>query len=111
MLLTSLRLVLVSLYLISPSFTVVNTLVSRHEKSFVVHLLEPAIKQFWKGPYVILVSSTNKENFYLLQTFLIPLILQNLQGLFRISANESVDGIYVELGLILVVLIPNFFFF
>ena len=49
MLLTLLRLVLVLLYLISPSFTVVNTLVSRHDKSFVVHLLEPAIKRCLKG--------------------------------------------------------------
>ena len=44
MLLTPLQLVLVLQYLISPSLTVVNTLVSRHDKSFVVHLLEPAIK-------------------------------------------------------------------
>ena len=44
-----LRLVLVLQYLISPSFTVVNTLVSRHDKSFVVHLLEPAIKRCLKG--------------------------------------------------------------
>ena len=49
MLLTPLQLVLVLFYLISPSFTVVNTLVSRHDKSFVVHLLEPAIKQCLKG--------------------------------------------------------------
>ena len=34
MLLTPLQLVLVLLYLISPSLTVVNTLVSRHDKSF-----------------------------------------------------------------------------
>ena len=52
MLLTPLRLALVLLYLISPSFTVVNTLVSRHDKSFVVRLpdlLEPAIKRCLKG--------------------------------------------------------------
>ena len=48
MLLTPLRLVLVLQYLISPSFRVVNTLVSRHDKSFVVHLLEPAIEQCLK---------------------------------------------------------------
>ena len=47
-LLTPLRLVLVLQYLISPSVRVVNTLVSRHDKSFVVHLLEPAIKQCLK---------------------------------------------------------------
>ena len=49
MLLIPLWLVLVLLYLISPSCTVFNTLVSRHDKSFVVHLLEPAIKQCLKG--------------------------------------------------------------
>ena len=49
MLLTQLRLVLVLQYLISPSFKVVNTLVSRHDKSFVVHLLESAIKRCLKG--------------------------------------------------------------
>ena len=70
-----LRLVLVLLYLISSSFTVVNTLLNRHDKSFVVHVLEPGIKQCLKGPYVILESSTNKEGSYLFQTFLIPLIL------------------------------------
>ena len=48
MLLTPLRLVLVLLYLIGPSFTVVNTLVSRHDKAFVVHLLEPAIKAMFE---------------------------------------------------------------
>ena len=32
-----------------PSLTVVNTLVSRHDKSFVVHLLEPEIKRCLKG--------------------------------------------------------------
>ena len=41
MLLTPLPLVLVLKYLISPSFTVGYTLVSRHDKSFVVHLQEP----------------------------------------------------------------------
>ena len=79
MLLTPLWLVLVLQYLISPSLTVFNILVSRHDKSFVVHLLEPAIKRCLKGPYVILESSTNKEDFYLLQIFLNPL--------------ESVDGV------------------
>ena len=49
MLLTPLRLVLVLQYLFSPYFTVVNTLVSRHDKSFVVHSLEPTIKQCLKG--------------------------------------------------------------
>ena len=75
MLLTPLPLVLVSQYLISLSLMMVNTLVSRHDKSFVVHLLEPAIKRCLKGTYVILDSSTNKEDLYLLQAFLIPLIL------------------------------------
>ena len=46
LLFTPLRLVLVLQYLISPSFTGVNTLVSRHHKSFVVHLLEPHMQFF-----------------------------------------------------------------
>ena len=49
MLLTPLQLVLVLQYLISPSSMVVDTLVSRHDKSFVVHLLKPAIKRCLKG--------------------------------------------------------------
>ena len=48
MLLTPLRLVLVLQYLINPSLMMVNTLVSRHDKSFTVHLLEPAIKRCLK---------------------------------------------------------------
>ena len=43
MLLTPLRLVLVLQYLTNPSFMVLSTLVRRHDRSFVVHLLEPAI--------------------------------------------------------------------
>ena len=70
MLLSLLQLVLVLQYLISSSLTVVNTLVA-------VHLMEPAINRCLKGTlhYVILESSTSKEDFYLLQTFLISLIL------------------------------------
>ena len=76
MLLTPLRLVLVLQYLISSSFMLVNTLVSRHDKLFVVYLLEPAINQnvLKKGPYIILESSTNKEDFYHLQTFITLMI-------------------------------------
>ena len=43
MLLTPLRLVLVLQYLTNPSFMVFRSLVRRHNRSFVVHLLEPAI--------------------------------------------------------------------
>ena len=57
MLLTPLRLVLVLQYLISPSFTVVNTLVSKHDKPFVVDLMEPAIKQCLKGTSTLRWSS------------------------------------------------------
>ena len=43
MLLAPLRLVSVLQYLTNPSFMVLRTLVRRHDRSFVVHLLEPAI--------------------------------------------------------------------
>ena len=43
MLLTPLRMVLVLQYLTNPSFTVLSSLVRRHGRSFVVHLMEPAI--------------------------------------------------------------------
>ena len=49
MLLTLLQLIFVLRYLISPSLVVVKTLVSRHDQSFVVHLLEPVTKQCLKG--------------------------------------------------------------
>ena len=76
MMFTPLRLVLFSQYLISPSIIVVNTLASRRDKSFVVHLLEPAIKGCLKGTLCNSESaSTNKGDFYFLQAFPIPLIL------------------------------------
>ena len=43
MLLTPLQLVLVLQYLTNPCFMVLSTLVRRHDRSFVIHLLEPAI--------------------------------------------------------------------
>ena len=43
MLLTPFQLVLVLQYLTNPSFMVLSSLVRRHDRSFVVHLLEPAI--------------------------------------------------------------------
>ena len=49
MLLTPLRLVLVLQYINNPSFMVLNTLVRRHDRSFVVHLLEAAIKRCLYG--------------------------------------------------------------
>ena len=49
MLLTPLRLVLVLQYLINPSFMVLSTLVRRHDRSFVLHLLEPAINRCLYG--------------------------------------------------------------
>ena len=48
MLFASLRLVLVTQYLVSPSLMVDSNFVRRHERSLVVHLLEPAIKQCFK---------------------------------------------------------------
>ena len=49
MLFTPLRLVLVAQYLISPCLMVDSNFVRRHDKSLVVHLLEPAIKRCLKG--------------------------------------------------------------
>ena len=49
MLFTRLRLVLVAQHLISPSLTVDSNFVRRHDKSLVVHVLEPAIKGCLKG--------------------------------------------------------------
>ena len=43
MLLTLLQLVLVLQYLTNLSFMVFSTLVRRHDRSFVVHLLEPVV--------------------------------------------------------------------
>ena len=109
MLLTPMLLVLVLQDLISPSFKVVNTLVSRHDKSFVVHLLDPAIKQCLTGTLRNFGVQYKWERFLSSSDISNPTDFINLQWLFRISSNESVDGIYVELGVTLVVLMPNSF--
>ena len=49
MLVTPLRLSRVLLYLTNPSSMVLSSLVRRHGRSFVVHLLEPAINQCLYG--------------------------------------------------------------
>ena len=49
MFLTQLRLVLLLQYLTNPSFMVLSSLVRRHERSFVVHLLEPAANRCLYG--------------------------------------------------------------
>ena len=49
MLFTSLRLVLVAQYFISPSLAMDDSFVKRHNESLVVHLLYPAIKRCLKG--------------------------------------------------------------
>ena len=69
MLFTPFQLVLVAQYLISPFFMVDGILVRRHDKSLVVHLLEPAIKRCLKGSYVVLESSTDMRGFVLLRHF------------------------------------------
>ena len=61
MLFTSLRLVIGAWYLISPSLMVDGNFVRKHDKSSVVHLLEPAIKRCLKGSYIVLESSTDME--------------------------------------------------
>ena len=49
MLLTPLQLVLVLQYLTNPSFMVLSSLVRKHDMSFVVHLLDPAINRCLYG--------------------------------------------------------------
>ena len=43
MLLTPLQLVLVLQYLVNPPFTVLSSPVRKHDRSFVLHLLEPTV--------------------------------------------------------------------
>ena len=53
---------------------VLSSLVRRHDRSFVVHLLEPVINRCLYGDLCNLGASTDGEDFDLLQTFPIPLI-------------------------------------
>ena len=45
MLLTPLQLVLVLQYLANPPFTVLSSSVTKHDRSFLLHLLEPAVNR------------------------------------------------------------------
>ena len=54
MLLTPLWQVLVLQFLTNSSFLVLSTLVRRHDRSFVIHLLEPAINQCLYGDLHVL---------------------------------------------------------
>ena len=63
------QLVLVAQYLTNPSLVVDSNFVRKHDKSLVVHLLEPAIKQRLKGSYVVLESSTDEGGSCPPQTF------------------------------------------
>ena len=74
MLLTPLRLVLVLQYLTNPSFMVLRTLVRMHERSFVVHLLEPAINLCLYGDLCNLGVQYRYGRCDLLQIFAIPLM-------------------------------------
>ena len=76
MLLIPFRLVLVLQYLTNLSFMILSSLVRRHDRSFVVHLLEPAINRCRYGMviYATWESSTDMTDFYLPQTILIPLM-------------------------------------
>ena len=66
MLVISLQLVLVLQYLMSTPSTVLSTLMSRHNKSFVVHLLKPAIS------LCLIVTLCTFEVHYISGRFLSP---------------------------------------
>ena len=72
-LLTPLWLVLVLQYLTNLSFMVLSTLVRRHDRPFVIHLLEPDVNRCLNGDLCNLGVSTDMADFDLPQTFPVPL--------------------------------------
>ena len=63
MLLTPLWLVLMLQYLTNPTFMVLSTLVRRHDRSFVIHLLEPSINRCLSGDLCHLGAQYNYGRF------------------------------------------------
>ena len=73
--LTPLRLVLVLQYLTNPSLMGLSSLVRRHDRSFVVHLLKPAInRSLYGAEYATWESSTDMADFDLPRAFPIRLM-------------------------------------
>ena len=108
MLFTSLLLVLVAQYLISPSLRVDSNLVRKHNKSLVVHLLDPAIKRCLKGVLCSFGVQHRYGRLFSSSDISEPAELNKLALVLKMSSNDSVQGIYVELVLLLV-FIPNSF--
>ena len=83
MLLTPLRLVLVLQYLTNPFFMVLSSLVRRRDRSFVVHLLEPAINRCLYGDLcnlVVHVVSSKIKYFSASANLFISIPLQKVVG-------------------------------
>ena len=106
MLLTPLRLVLVLQYLTNPSFMVLSTLVRRHDRSFVVHLLEPAINLCLYGDLCNLGVQYRYGRFWSSSDISNPTDVMNWLWLFMIVSNESSIGIHAGL-LMFTLFIPN----
>ena len=106
MLLTPLRLVLVLQYLTNPSFMVLSTLVRRHDRSFVVHLLEPAINRCLCGGLCSLGVQYRYGRFWSSSDISSPTDVMNWLWLFTVVSNESSIGIYVGL-LMFTLFVPN----
>ena len=104
MLLTPLRLVLMLQYFTNPSFMVFSTLVRRHDRPFVVHLLEPAINRCLYGDLCNL--GVHFGRFWSSSDISNPTDVMNWLWLFMIVSNESSMGMYVGL-LMLTLFIPN----
>ena len=100
MLLTPLRQVLVLQYLNSPSSIVLNSLVRRHDRSFVVHLLEPVINRCLYGDLCNLGVQYRYDRFWSSSD------ISNPTELVAILHDESSVGVYVGL-LLFTLFIPN----
>ena len=106
MLSTPLRLVLVLQNLINPSFMVLSTLVRRHDRSFVVHLLEPAINLCLYGDLCSLGVQYRYGRFWSSSDISNPTNVMNWLWLFTIVSNELCIGINGGL-LMFTLFIPN----
>ena len=102
---TPLRLISVAQYRISPSLMVDSNVVRIHDKSLVVHLLEPAIKRCLKR--VLCSFGVQYRYGWFLSSSGISKTteLTKLARVFKMSSNDSVHGIYVELVLLVIKLL------
>ena len=106
MLLTPFQLVLVNQHLTNPPFLVLSSLMRRHNRSFVVHLLEPAINRRLYGDLHNLGIQYRYSRFSSSLDISNPTDVINWLWPFKIVSYESPVGTYV--GLLLPGLfIPN----